>query len=339
IVASLVFQLGCVFSALVTRNLGGVIVSTSPPFIGLAAVLLRKLRGVRYAYWVMDVNPDQLIALGILAARHPLAKVLARINDLVVRNASLIVVLDRFMAARILERTPGVSRLEIIPPWVRDPAPRAVSREDNEFRVEQGWGTDLVFLYSGNHTPSNPLATLLEAARQLRALKGVRFVFIGGGTGKREVDDMIGRHKLENASSLPYLPLEKLDVSLPAGDVHVISMGEKMTGVIHPSKVYSAMAAGRPILYLGPSASHVTEILDKFDIGWRVDHGDVDGMVAMIRRIAAHAPAELHAIGARGQRALASDFDPATLRERFCRLFEEDVLRATGNRQISSLSS
>ena len=62
--------------------------------------------------------------------------------------------------------------------------------------------------------------------------------------------------------SLPYQPIAELKYSLTAADVHVVSLGEGMVGIIHPCKVYGAMTAGRPILFLGPRPSHVSDLLE-----------------------------------------------------------------------------
>ena len=80
-------------------------------------------------------------------------------------------------------------------------------------------------------------------------------------------------------TSLPYQPMNHLHRSLSAADVHLVSMGDDMIGCIHPCKIYSAMAIGKPILLLGNIANHITEILDEYDIGWSVKHGDIESMI------------------------------------------------------------
>jgi putative colanic acid biosynthesis glycosyltransferase WcaI len=58
------FMLQVILRGLCTFNLSGVLFSTSPPLIGFAATVIRMFRLVPTAYWAMDLNPDQLIALG-----------------------------------------------------------------------------------------------------------------------------------------------------------------------------------------------------------------------------------------------------------------------------------
>src|SRR2546426_11939478 len=108
-------------------------------------------------------------------------------------------------------------------------------------------------MYSGNHGPNNPFSTVLHAAARLQDEPGLVFMFTGGGVGKPEVEAA----GLLNVRSLPYQPLEMLRYSLSAGDVHLVTMGEEVVGIVHPCKVYGAMAVARPVILLGPTDSHI----------------------------------------------------------------------------------
>src|SRR5439155_1950251 len=118
--------------------------------------------------------------------------------------------------------------------------------------------------------------TLLDAAVRLKDDPGIKFLFVGGGIGKREVEQYIQQYNLSNVVSLPYQPLEDLRYSLSAADVHVVSLGGDMVGIIHPCKVYGAMAVARPILFLGPRPSHISDLLEQHEFGRHISHGDVD---------------------------------------------------------------
>ena len=312
------FAMRCLAATLSTRQLSGIIVGTAPPFIGVVAWLTRKLRSVPYAYWAMDLNPDQLVALGLLREDHPLTRLLSTVDKQIARDASVVVALDRFMAERLSRRGGGMKLpIRVIPPWSRDPVPISGRRSDNPFRLEQGWGGKTVFLYSGNHTTSNPLSTFLNAARRLKGRKDVHFAFVGSGEGKREIEEIRANGGRESFSSLPYEPTERLSVTLPAGDVHVASLGERLVGVIHPCKVYSAMTAGRPVLYVGPQPSHITDLIDTYQNGWVASHGDVDRLTALIDEIASLDSEALLEKGRAGQAAARDEFS----RERLCTLF------------------
>ena len=277
VLGTAVFHLQAFVAALLTPRLGGIFFSTSPPLIGLPLCVVGWVRRVPVAYWAMDLNPDQLIALGKVKAGSIPSKLLERVNRFILRRSALVVALDRFMADRLIARGVPAAKLLVMPPWPHEQHIQQADNAPNPFRARHGLCGKFVVMYSGNHSPSNPLTTLLAAVVQLKDDGGLRFLFVGGGHGKREVEAAIADHGLTHALSLPYQPIAELKHSLTAADVHVVSLGDGMVGIIHPCKIYGAMTAGRPILFLGPRPSHVSDLLDAHHLGLHVAHGDVDG--------------------------------------------------------------
>jgi hypothetical protein len=107
--------------------------------------------------------------------------------------------------------------------------------------------------------------------------------------------------------------------------VHLVTVGDAVVGIVHPSKVYGALAVARPVLLLGPEQSHVGELVAENDIGWRVSHGDVDGAEQVLRRIARTPAAELAAKGVRAKALVSSRLSKAELCGRFCDVIERGV--------------
>lgn len=322
VLAATLFMLQSLIAGLRTPSLRGVLVSTSPPLIGVVAIAIKFARSVPFGYWAMDLNPDQLVALGKITEHGWISKALHAVNKWILRRANFIVALDAFMKERIEKREAHLPKVIVIPPWAPGDDLGSVPRRENEFRARLGVGDAILFMYSGNHTPSNPLSTLLSAAIALRSENWARFVFVGGGASKTDVEKAITEHKLTNVLSLPYQPKAQLSVSLGAADVHVVTLGERMAGIVHPCKVYGAMAVARPILYFGPTPSHVSELIRKHGIGWVVAHGDTVGAVETIRKIAALRASERDEIGARARSVVMQDFGNAQLCSRFCDVSE-----------------
>src|SRR5215469_17688991 len=76
VIGTAAFHIQAFFAALFTPRLAGIFFSTSPPLIGLPLSIVAFIRRVPTAYWAMDLNPDQLIALGKLKQSSLTAKVL-----------------------------------------------------------------------------------------------------------------------------------------------------------------------------------------------------------------------------------------------------------------------
>ncbi len=95
-------------------------------------------------------------------------------------------------------------------------------------------------------------------------------------------------------------------------------MGESMVGVVHPCKIYGAMAVGRPVLLLGPERCHAGDILHEYDIGWRIEQGDVDKAVDLISKIASTNRGRLEELGDRAREVASTKFSKQALLSEFC---------------------
>jgi len=343
IFGQLSFLVQCIVRGLFMRGLTDLLVSTSPPMCGIVAVLIGWLRPkVKVHYWVMDLNPDQAVALGVFQPSHPLVKAMDWLNRRILKRASSVVALDRFMKERLVAKLPDDSvvagKISVLPPWPMGQHAEPVVHAENQFRKERGWADKFVVMFSGNHSWVHPLGTILDAAERLAGDPRFVFVFIGGGKGKAEVDERIARLAVVSCSlkegqnsqatnnqqpstsnliSLPYQPLEMIRYSLSAADLHLVSLGDNMSGIVHPCKVYGALAMGRPVLALGPQESYLNDILSEDPIGWSIAHGDVDAAVAALKAAADLSDAERAAMGERARAVVAQKFNREHLIGRF----------------------
>ena len=341
--AMAVFMLHCVVASVTMPGVTVLLVATSPPLGAAAAALGKALRRRSLIYWVMDLNPDQLIALGKMRRGSWAARIIDAIQRFVLRRADHVVALDRFMADRLTakfsaaESARFASRLEVLPPWPHekfDP----VAREANPFRARHGLDDRFVVMYSGNHGYSNPVTTLLHAAFELDRSdepddRRIVFAFVGGGVAKKEIDIAVRERQPRNILSLPYQPYEQLANSLSVADVHVVTLGDGLVGIVHPCKVYNAMMVGRPILLIAPNPCHASGIVAEQQVGWHVPQGDVAGVVRVVRQAAALPPTELAAMGRRAREFVLHTMDPEVLRGRFC-----DIVDGTARRNDAQVA-
>ena len=242
---------------------------TTPPLISFIGAWRAKLWRAGFCYWVMDMNPDEAVAAGWLRADSFMGKMLERMSRFSFRRADKIIALDRFMRDRITAKGIAPGKIAVIPPWSQDADVRFDVAGREQFRAAHGLRDKFVVMYSGNHSPVHPLDTLMQAAERLKDDKSIVFCFVGGGSEFKRVQRWAekqggtesGKRKAE-ILCLPYQPLAQLSASLSAADAHIVVMGPKMLGLVHPCKIYNILAVGAPVIYIGPKPSHVTEILN-----------------------------------------------------------------------------
>jgi glycosyltransferase involved in cell wall biosynthesis len=262
-----------------------VVALTTPPLISFIGAWRAKLWGARFCYWVMDLNPDEAVAAGWLRADSFAGRMLERMSRYSLRRADRIIALDRFMRDHIAAKGINADKIVVIPPWSHDNEVRFDSTGREQFRKEHGLQDKFVVMYAGNHSPVHPLDTLMAAAERLGNDAGIAFCFMGGGSGFRRVKSWADACKRSNVICLPYQPLGRLSGSLSAADAHMVVLGEHMLGLVHPCKIYNVLAVGAPVIYIGPTPSHVTEILDAAGDTYlkaSVHHGDAELLVREI---------------------------------------------------------
>jgi len=115
--------------------------------------------------------------------------------------------------------------------------------------------------------------------------------------------------------------MEELSSSLSAADVHAVTMGDEVAGIVHPSKVYGAFAVRRPVLFIGPRESHVGDILATQPVGWQAVHGDTDAVVTILLQLLV-SPTAVEAAGHLAKEVADLQFGAARLCGEFCDVIE-----------------
>jgi colanic acid biosynthesis glycosyl transferase WcaI len=113
-----------------------------------------------------------------------------------------------------------------------------------------------------------------------------------------------------------------------------VCMGNDMVGIVHPCKVYGAMGVSRPVLFFGPAESHIGELLQQHQFGWRVSHDDVAGAQRVLREILATPRLELQAMGRRAAAVLAQGYGKSQLLHALCDVLQKGMRAAIANSAV-----
>ena len=305
------FMLFCVLRLSFLPHQDVVVAMTSPPLVSFVGAWFARLRRARFYYWIMDLNPDEALAAGWLRPGSLAARWLERCSRFSLRHAAKVIVLDRFMQKRILDKGIDAGRIVVIPPWSHDAEVRFDAAGRARFRKLHGLEDKFLVMYAGNHSPCHPLDTVLQAAKELAGNRQIAFLFVGGGSKFAQVSQFAREHALSNIQCLPYQPMDQLAGILSAADLHLVVMGDPFVGVVHPCKIYNILQVGSPLLYIGPQPSHISEILQALDgkspSVW-AKHGDVD-------RVMEHIRSQQGMVRPNGERGVprAGNFSKATL--------------------------
>ena len=275
---------------------------TDPPMLALLGPWLRRC-GAATVHWCQDLYPSLLPVLGRrrlpASARAGLDRLAAR----VVAGHDRVVATGRCMAARLVAAGLSGERLVTIPNWP-DSAIRAHDPGGAAIRDGLGLNDRFVALYSGNFGRGHPFEGIIGAAERLQDRRSpVVVVLAGQGRRRTELAEAIDRRRLHNVRLLPWRDRATLSAALSAADVHLATLSDDAVGMMVPSKVYGALASGRPCLFLGPRESEVARLISRSGAGAVVPPADARGLAALLSALAAD-PARCRELGARAAAAV-----------------------------------
>jgi colanic acid biosynthesis glycosyl transferase WcaI len=267
-----------------------IVAMTTPPFLVVIALLHRLLhRRTRVVLWSMDCYPDAAERFGKLREGGLVAKVLRRVNRAAFRRLSHVVALDGAMADLLASQyaaAPGEPPVAVIPNWEPAdafPEPGSVAPWKGYEALEIG--DRLVVVYLGNTGVGHRFDTVVEAAAQL--LDEAVFLFVGGGARREELATLAAGHGATNVVLHDYVPWAEVHAVMAGADGALITLDDRSLGIISPSKLHSNLAAGLPVIYVGPPGSNVDEAIERFGCGTSLRNGDVAGVLAAVRSLRA----------------------------------------------------
>jgi colanic acid biosynthesis glycosyl transferase WcaI len=275
-----------------------VVTLTTPPLTSVFGRMLKLSRGCRHFIWEMDVYPDIAVDLGTLKPRSMLTCVIGALADWSRRNADGIIVLGEDMKTRLIARDIPEHKIHVAENW-------ADGAEITPFRFPEG---PLVVHYSGNFGLAHDFETIASVIKQYANDSRFQFVFAGGGSRREDMKSFCYEHRVTNAFFRPYSSRAELSAGLGEGHLGLVTQLPRTCGSIVPSKTYGIMAAGRPLLYIGPREATPARMIERFNCGWQVSPGDTGALANLLEKL----NSERHLIfeaGARAREAFESYYD------------------------------
>lgn len=306
-------------AALATRRRPDAVMVMSPPLpLGVAGWLAATVRRSAFVFNVQDVFPDVAIELGAITSPRVIAAA-SWLERFLYRSADAVTVLSEDLRDNVVGKLRGRApeRVHVIPNFVDTDRIRPASRTTS-YREEHDLGDATVVMYAGNVGLSQSLDLVLEAARRSRGRDDVRFVINGGGSA---LDGLRRRAAgLDNVRFVPMQPRERLPEVLASGDIHLVPLKQGLARSSVPSKLYSILAAGRPVLASVDTGTEVATTIERAGAGVAVPPEDPDAFCAALDRLLDD-PERRAELGRAGRRFVEGWASPAAVGGAYEQLF------------------
>jgi colanic acid biosynthesis glycosyl transferase WcaI len=274
-----------------------VIAMTDPPLLGIGAWLVARMRGARVFHWVQDIYPELAIEL----TSHRWLKIVRPLRNASWRRGDACVTLGQDMARLLLDAHVSTEKIKIIPNWAPSgltPQP-ANAEAPNALRAAWELTGKFVVAYSGNLGRVHDLDPVLSIAEAMSDEPEIAFVFIGHGAQREHLEAETKRRQLRNISFHPPQPRDQLAASLAVADLHLVTLRPGCEHLVFPSKLYGIAAAGRPVIFIGPSGCEVARMIREHGFGQTAERHQIPEIATAIRRMRSDGPSwERHAIAA-----------------------------------------
>ena len=317
-----------VFSSIIAGLTAGrkydVVLASSPPlFIGIAGWVLSRLRRIPLVFDVRDIWPDVAVDAGEFAPDAPITRLGNWLADFIYRRADAIVPVTEFKRQKIARHGVPASKLAVVTNGADlDLVPEATSN----LREELGLQGKFVVLYAGLIGIAQGVEIATEAAQLLLENDHVRFLIVGDGVRRAELESQVRAFHLTNVTMLPRQPREAMPALLATADVCLVSLASDGITDAVPSKLLEAWAYHKPVILA--AAGESSQIVGQSGGGLAIRPKDSQALADALVALCAD-PAQVSRYAAAGRQYVERYYD----RRALARQMEAVLQRVIGRRE------
>lgn len=277
------------------------IVYSTPPLLPLIPALASKFFGKRFVFVAYDVYPDMAVLLKSIRKGSIIEKIMNLTNKIVYKEAEKVVALGHEMKQYMLKKAlvKNQEKVEVIPNWYDQGKITVSSEIRNKDIADLRKPGKFIVLYSGNMGICQDMKTIMDCILLLKKKENMLFIFTGHGNKVEEMKQIVEDNRLKNVRFYGFLLGSDYSDMLKIADVYLVSLERGIEGMGVPSKTYSYLAAGRPVLAIMSDDTDVSRDLRTYSAGYSFRQGDVEGLAQAIENMAA----DHHACEAMGNNA------------------------------------
>ena len=306
------------FIGLTIKNVD-VILSPSPPLtIGRLNNWLGKIKGCKVVYNVQEIYPDILHKPETSIVNRFLRKMEKRVYD----NSTAVTTIDQVFYDTIVNRFKDRSKLHIIPNFVDTELYHSGVSTDVLDKSLFPENDNIKLLYAGNIGFAQDWEPLIKLAEKTKDMP-VEYFLIGMGVRKQWVEEQKVIRGLDKLHILDYQPRRLMPAILAYSDIQYIFMTPDQEGMGFPSKVYTIMACGRPLLVCSGEGTPIVNFLKPIGCAKLVAEHDLELKTdIMAEWLGSITRDELHEMGAKGASVIMESYTKEKVTKEYVNLID-----------------
>ncbi|HII4436638.1 glycosyltransferase family 4 protein [Clostridium perfringens] len=267
-----------------TTKADAIFVQSTPPTQGAMAAIIKKIKKIPFVYNLQDIFPDSMITMGMITKKSAIYKFGRIIENFTYKNADKIIVISNDMKENLIKKGVLDDKISVISNWIETDIVKPIKKSENymydKFNLNPN---DFHVVYAGNLGHAQNIEVIINAAKFLEGYKKIKFVIFGKGNQEEKYKNMASKLKCENIVFLPIQPYDKVSYVYSLADASIVSCKKGFGGSAMPSKTWSIMATGTPVLASFDEGTDMEKIISLNNLGLFSNADDVNKLVNNIK--------------------------------------------------------
>jgi glycosyltransferase involved in cell wall biosynthesis len=291
----------------------------SPITACIPAILLKRIKKAPISFWVLDLWPESLSAVGAITSKCILAG-FAAVVRFIYRHCDLVLAQSHSFVSGIGKYCADARKIRYFPSWSEElfksaeiqPAPEVPQQRDG-FTV----------LFAGNIGDAQDFPTVLKAAEKLSEHRHIRWVVVGDGRMSAWVREQITVRGLQDCVLMPgRFPLSRMPSFFCHADALLVSLKEnEIFSMTIPGKVQTYLTSGLPLI--GSIDGEGANVIRESGAGYATKAGDADALADAVLKMSILDPQARAQMGAAGMAYYSAQFDKKLLFDRLEAMLRE----------------
>lgn len=281
------FTTAILFKLLMLRKYKYIYVYSNPPLIPYIAYLGNLFFGIKIIYILYDIYPEIALISKTIKHKKLIHIIMNHINRMIFRKLSLLVVLSRDMEEFILKnREITKNKILVIENWynrINDENISLVKNVSIFHEIEED--ERMKFVYTGNLGIAQDSDLIIELIKENKNSDKICFIIAGHGNKIKDLKELLNETKMNNLYIYDFLHDEEFNKLLLIADVFLLSLKRELTGLASPSKLYSYLAAGKPLVAMIDENSYLAKTIIKENVGIVIDSDNLSKLTDSILSI------------------------------------------------------
>lgn len=263
-----------------------IFVQSTPPTQGAMAAIIKRIKKVPLVYNLQDIFPDSLVGAGMTQKGSLIYKVGRLIENFTYKNCDRIIVISEDMKANIVSKGVPESKIDVVRNWVDVEKVHPIKKEDNylfnKFQIKKN---NFNVVYAGNLGYAQNIEVILRAAQILQKFSSIQFIIFGKGNQEDEYKRIAKKLALSNVKFFPIQPYSEVSYVYSLADVSIVPCKRGFGGSAMPSKIWSILATGTPIIASFDAGTELEKFVKNYELGEFVEADNSEELASAILKM------------------------------------------------------